>query len=278
MDLTLFLNACVFPTTCNEATDFLRMVASMIQYNDVYAAFFPEEYQHSCALIEQRQTSLFPLYQEAYAPHEIHFLECVHTRLFPLGDLKEHLEEEAMPNNRWTDIPVVSLGFDDLYDEGLEYELFNSMSLGWHLLLYLIGLLEATFFDGMFGEEDTALFALDIDEGHVEEAIFIETCKEHGGPMTFFGAALDMLEHTTGTPFLDATSQLSGPAIPWTPQAVEHHRNQYHNARIVQKNADLFIQWIEADPIHHFTEVITLWNLCMKKTRDRKQMKTTPTG
>lgn len=257
----------------------LRLVASMIEYNDVFAAFFPEEFQHACTLIEQGLAPLFPLYKEAYAPHEIRLLECISAQLCPLGDLQEHLEEEASPEERWYDIPIISLGFDDLDDENLEYALYeNEMSLGWCLLLYLCGPLDAAFFDGMPQEGIEHLFAMKIEQGIVDGDLLAHECKQQTGPLASFKQALDVLEHSTGTLFLDATSQFPKGPVPMTPESLRSHVQQYHQALRIKANADLFIHWIEENPVNHFMEVITLWNRCMKETRNQKQMQMQQVG
>ncbi len=279
MDIPSFLSTCVFPITKSEVYNVLRLVASMIEYNDVFAAFFLEEFQHACTLLEQGLAPLFPLYKEAYAPHEIRLLECINAQLCPLGDLQEHLEEEASPEERWYDIPIISLGFDDLDDENLEYALYeNEMSLGWCLMLYLCGPLNTEFFDGMSEEGIESLFAMEIEQGIVDGDLLANECKQQIGPLAFFEQALDVLEHTTGTPFLDATSQFPKGPVPMTPESLRSHVEQYHKALRIKANADLFIDWINEKPVSHFMEVITLWNHCMKETRTKKQMETQQVG
>lgn len=268
MDIVQWLGTCVFPKTREEAYDLLQLAQSVIQYLDVYQAFFVQDYQWTCSLIEDNKSPLFPLPGEAYAPHEVRLLEAVNAQLFPLGDLEELLAD-ASAENRYYTVPISPIGFDDLYDD-YAYELYD-LDLGWQFMLYLLNRVDGTFFDGMFGEAGTSLFELPIEQGWVDGEILTQECHKQRAPLSFFLSALEMIEHDTTIVWLDVTTEMPCDNVPWTVDACKDLMQEYQDALQIKAKAEEFIHWIEADPIHNFSEVINLWNCCINKTQQKEQ-------
>lgn len=261
------LSDCFWPLARPEAFAFLKQARSMLEYLDCYREVFPQDHQQSMTLIEQGHASFFPARSEVYASHEQRFLTCIHQTLFRLADDLDEFFLNA--EERCFFIPVNPIGFDDVYLYG-GYDI----EPGVILLLYLMGYADEDTFVEHFvnrrGEDPARLteqakmiLALPLAGGEMSEKDLAEACEREQGPLAGLKATLDMLAHDSGNVWLDATSEMPPDNYAWTASTLLSLASDYRLARKLAEQTSRLLTWLEADPVAHFQEVVTLWNRCV---------------
>jgi hypothetical protein len=161
----------------------------------------------------------------AYTLFEVQFLHLVNQHLFPIP---EYVFDDPCEENRYYGVPIEPYGLGSIYEYGSVGDAVVDMDLGWQLLFYLEGEL-----------------------------------SEETEPLSFLFLAIAMLDHNTGTVWLDATSDMPVDDARWERDVVEELARQFVESEEIWKKANQFVDWLEDDIFSHFTEVIHLWNRCI---------------
>jgi len=263
-DLSRTLQDFRVPFSAYDAQRFLERVRSVIDYLVVYRHYFPSEYAQSMELVRNGQAPLFPLHGEAYSPHEARLLKLVDKHLFPLP--LWYVLGDACEENRCDTIPIEPFGIDlSTGDDVLE------MDLGWQLMYYLIGGIQADFIENLFGDDRDAIFAVPIEPGKVDDASLRGVCERQIKPLAFFRQVLDLIDYDTGTVWLDATMEMPCDNADWSTDTIDELVKQYGEALDIKKKADQFMNWLEGDIVPHFTEVARIWNESVIQTNQKSQ-------
>jgi len=262
------LRAFALPLSLPQAREFLSHMRSVLAYLDLYRWYFPAEFALSMQDVEALRADLLPAPGQAYSLHEVRFLELIDRHLFPLP--LDWLLDDIGEENRCWSIPVEPIGLNLSDESDLE-----ALRRGWQLLYYLVGDYSRAAFAAFLESGDDAIFDLSIEAGKVDDELLALLCEQQREPLSFLRPAIDMMAHDTGTVWLDATDELPYGAIPWTVEMMDDLVEQYAEARAIERRADQFIDWLEANVTQHFTEVVALWNQCVQQTRQRKPAETT---
>ena len=258
-DLRQWLGAYLLPMNISEAGEFLHLARSCSQYLDLYRHYFPAEFKQSMQRNHRRW--LIPLPGDAYTVFEVQFLKLVDRHLFPIP---EYVFDDPCEGNRCFGVPIEPHGLASIYEVE---DAVCDMDLGWQLLLYLGGQLQYEFFDGMFDAPTDGIFDLEIEEGQVDSTVFRARCAEQEGPLSYLHLAIAMLDHDTGTVFLDATYDMPAEDALWDRETLDALAEQFVESEEIWDKAMRFIGWLEADVLHHFTEVVDLWNLSVRESQ-----------
>src|SRR6266699_2362701 len=258
-DLRQWLRAYLLPMNISEAGEFLHLARSSSQYLDLYRRYFPAEFEQSMQRNHRRW--LIPLPGDAYTVFEVQFLKLVDRHLFPIP---EYVFDDPCEENRCFVVPIEPNGLASIYEVE---DAVCDMDLGWQLLLYLGGQLQFEFFDGMFDAPTDGIFDLEIEQGQVYGSVLRERCAEREGPLSYFRMAIAMLDHDTGTIFLDATYDMPVEDACWDRETVDALAKQCVESEEIWDKAMQCIRWLEEDVLHHFTEVVELWNLSIRESQ-----------
>jgi hypothetical protein len=248
----------VFELPQSQARDFLYLVRSVGEYLDLYQHFFPDDFAASI----QQSGPLIPGPESAYTNREVQFLHLLNKHFFPIP---EYVLDDPCPENRCYTVPIEPYGLGSIYEYGSVADAVEEMDLGWQLLFYLEGELPAEFFEGVF---DHAIFALPITS-RVDRGLLERRCKELTGPLSGLHQAIAMIDHDTGTAWLDATYDMPIEDARWEREVVDELTRQFREGQEIWKKANEFVQWLEEDIEAHFTEVVNLWNRCRVPNQNR---------
>jgi len=242
------------PHTVPDAIARLRALVTDITILGCYAHFFPTAWAASTA--DQTRPP-----DRAYSPAEWEFFRLVDRDLFALS--LDWLEEEDFqgPENRALDLPLQRGGLD--WWECSPGELRD----GWELLLYLKGdwTLDA--------EDDADEDADDADNEAARAAAFAgrvralagrpldeprltAACAALDSPLRGLPAALQMIDHTTGTAWLDADPEQEMD-LRWTITDVTWMQTDYAEGRVIADAAFRLIEWLDT-PTHR-RALLDLW-------------------
>lgn len=267
-DVSQFLSLFLLPTNLSEAREFVALVRSSFTYLDLYRYYFRADFERSLA--RNHRHGLIPLPGNAYTILEIQFLKLVGEQLFPIP---EYLFDDIFEENRCFQIPIEPNGlpgvFDDYWYGG---DSMCDLDLGWQLLFYLQGQLQAEFFDGTFDESTEGVFDLQIEEGRFDRDALRVLCDEQEGPLSFLYLAVAMLERDTGTVWLDALPDEPIEDATWCRETVDALVEQFVLSEDIWEKAIRFVRWLEDDVLQHFTEVVHLWNLSLKTKEETPTM------
>lgn len=248
-----------------HARHYLLWVRSFLDFLVLYRHYFPEDYAHSLSQIECGQTSLMPTGDEAYSTLETDFLKLVDTHLFPLP-LEFMLEDTDMENRCFT-IPVEPFGID-----AWGHTTYEEMDLEWRLLFYLFGAQEPEdFVDVSPDEHLELLFAQAAERGQVDDDALQAICAQEPEPLRFLPSAIDIIDHDTGTTWLDATLDMSFTDALWRIDVLDALKEQYQEALAIQQKAEQFIRWLGSDLHTNYKEVIRVWTLSLQRTKQKQQ-------
>lgn len=253
------------PVRVGEAEQYLHQIRSSIDYLVMYRSYFPTEYEQSMERVRAGRASLFPQRGEAYSQHEIQFLKLVDRDLFPLP--LYYVLDDIDEDSRCYRIPIEPFGIDLI-----ERQDVLDMDLGWQLMYYLIGDFPQDVIAGAFKEDPDAIFTIPFEQGRADDQALRDLCGTRPPPLAFFRHAIDMIDHDTGTVWLDATMEVPCTDADWSKDNIDELARQYQEALAIKEKADQFINWLEADPATRFKEVIDLWNECVIQTRPRWQI------
>jgi hypothetical protein len=253
------------PATNDEAETYLEFWRSVLNLRNLYATTFPREFARS-------KKSFIPGRHAAYSRQEQEFFTLVDRRKAPLSwwifDAYEREERHHA-------MPVMVDGLDWWDEDASEWK------LGWQLLLWLIGEMDAKeiLAGGRYysyrkapPEIDEDLFQIPVATGDLDLAALEQRCREIKGPLRFVPQALRMLFHDTGTSELDNTPDMDVGFVEWSAENLDLYAEDHRQAREISAQADSFIEWVEKDPSTRFKEVITLWNSYTKKKPQQQKL------
>lgn len=255
---------CLWPLSLDEADECVRLSHSVAEYLEVYRALFPQDYQRSMLQITRGLAPFWPPRGQVYAPHERHFLRCVHATQFAIADMDEFF---ANAEERCYTVPIHPIGVDHFY-------LYpgHAIRKGWLLLLYLTGDVEAETVVELFGEpfEDpvqaeacsTSIVSIPLTPDGLNEEALASACRQRQGPLAGLKTALDVVCHETGNIWLDCTSEMPADDLPWETAVILDLAQQFPAAQRMMAQARSLVAWLEDDPFPHFQEVASLWNTC----------------
>lgn len=249
------------PFLYHDAREFLELVQSVTNYLDLFQHYFPQEYAASMTQVEGGMAPLFPLRGQGYSAHEVRFLTLVNDRLFPLP--LDWMIDDASDETRWyTSIPIQPLNELDMVEE-----YFDELRLGWQLLYYLDQRIEAGFFDEeRIPNEDQHIFTHPREPGQVHRQLFDHYCGKQKAPLSSFSLAMEMLWFDTGCGWLDTSSEASED-VRWNRENIDALIEQYREYEDITAKVARFLDWLEADLVNHFLEVLTLWNKTIRDSR-----------
>jgi hypothetical protein len=267
-DIRQWLSTFLLSTGISEAREFLDLARSCIQYLDLYQHYFPAEFERS--MQRNQRHELIPLPGDPYTVFEWQFLKLVNKHFF---EIPYWVFDDPGAENRCYEVPIEPNGLPSIYEYGDAWGTAEDMDLGWQLLLYLGNHLPADFFDELLDDEDPtrAIFALPIEKGQVNGELLRAWCAEREEPLALFSYAKAVLDHDTGTAWLDATSDMPIDDATWDRDTVDELIRQWQEGEETLEKASQFIRWLEEDVPTHFQEVVTLWNLCMRETNNKKR-------
>jgi len=248
------------PATLDDANAYLAHFHSVFTLLSLYDAYFPQEFACSTA-------SIVPAEDAAYSEREREFFTLVDSRLFPLP---WHLLDDSLTRNEREDgIVVLALGrewWDDLRD----------WELGWLLLLWLIGEGVSDELEQRRPDMAQLLASLPRHEDRLALDALERHCNQLDGPLSQLPTALRILFHDTGCSFLDAWSEGELEYLDWSREDMDRLIAHAQRMAEITAQAEQFISWIEANPIAHFKEVLTLWNHYTSQTQDNHILLITP--
>jgi len=261
-----WLSAFLLPLNINQGSEFVALARSVREYLELYQHYFLADFQQS--MRRNDKCGIIPLPGNGYTIFEMQFLHLVEKHLFPIP---EYVFEDPVEGSRCFGVPIEPYGLCSLYEYGDPSEVIEEMDLGWQLLLYLLHQIPYEYFDGMFDPPTDRIFDLAIaGEGYNLETLQ-KRCEEREGPLAFLYLAIAMLEHDTGTAWLDATNDMPIDNARWTKDDVDALAEQFVESQEIWEKAMQFIRWLETDIENHFTEVVHLWNVSQKKPHLNKQ-------
>lgn len=258
-----------FTVSVQDALTFLGMIRSTMDILQLYQECFPEEFARD----DEADLSIFPIAEGHYSPREVRFFRLVDTYYFPVP--LDFMPYDIMGERQYMHyIPIVSMGFD-LEDED-EYE---QLSLGWKLLLYLLGgVNEQWFRDICDGDElaflDEDLFRIPLIRGDVDASLLYVRSEAQGGECSRLMLAIEMLQNRTSNVWLDETMENPCMDFTWTRADIEELRDQHLQALDIREKAIAFSEWLEDDPVAHFALLARLWNSCARDTPKRSRVMT----
>ena len=247
------LDRYALPSTLEGALGYLNFFNSIFTLLRLFEAYFPKEFACSTKAI-------VPGVDEAYSEREYEFFGLIDDHLFPIPwFLQDAMERET----REYSLPIVCMGREWWNDDVGEWE------LGWHLLLWLTG-------DGEVANdaltqrcpEVAPLLKRRIKQGKLALVALEKYCSGRDGPLAFLPQALRILLHDTGCWFLDIYSEDASAYVEWTREDLDQMADHWRRATLISERADQFIEWIDADPVTHFKEVIRIWNRYIREEQD----------
>ena len=161
----------------------------------LYERYFPDDF----SVASRQGTSLIPDEDHTYSECEMDFFALVDTHLFPLA-LDWVLDDIYDARTFAYHIPIAPFGLD--FEGG-----YGDTPLGWLLLLYLLGFLDAHVLRTYGACDDDRLFEIPLQlEGQVSQSLLALRSAAQAGPIANFPSALKMLYYDTGTIWLDMTA------------------------------------------------------------------------
>lgn len=265
MNVPLTLRDFSLPLDFYHAKGYLLWMRSLNDYLVAYRHYFPDDYTRSMEQVECGLASLLPIGDKPYSTHEAQFLTLVNEHLFPLP--LEYMLDETTSEDRYLSIPVEPFGVDRF-----ENFTYDEMDLEWRLLYYLFGMTEPEDFDDLPpGAHPAVLFALPLDRGSVDDDALLAVCAQEQEPLAFLRYAVEMIDHDTGTTWLDATMEMTFTDAYWRIDIMDMLTEEYQEALTIQKKAEQFIHWLAEDLLTHFKEVIRVWNTCQQQSKQETQ-------
>lgn len=217
-----------------------KFVAEQQKYR-LYQKYFPHEWNDSRA-------SLFKTgYYENYTERTNEFFELVNQHLFPL--LSGWNED---PETEFDNFNIFSLNVDFCCEE-IEYENLR--------VSYAMALL---FFSG-----DEELWEFLTSNYHLSKDDFppINTYAydkiwklEKEGRCGLYLNIFEVIDHSTGNPWLDTTNCHYTDDFSWDEKTVELLTKSYREAEKTLQETELLDELIEANPKEILAEMISLWN------------------
>lgn len=217
-----------------------KFVAEQQKYL-LFRQFFPDEWQRS-------QTSLFKAgVYENYTERANEFFELVNEHLFPiLGGWYQ--EPEADLDN----FNIYSLNVDFCCDEPEPEYLQVS-----YVAASLIFSQADEIWD--YFEENFKLNRKDFPE--INRYCFDKIWNlEKTGRLGLYLNIFEVVDHSTGTPWLDNTNCQYSENYSWDEKTVRFLTESYRQAREMLKKTELLDELIEANPKEILGEMISLWN------------------
>lgn len=224
-----------------SACETLEKIVSEQQKYRLFQKFFPEEWASSRA-------SLFKTgYYEQYSERTNEFFELVNENLFPFlegwaGDPEMELE------NFYIFSPNL-----DLCCEDFEYENLR-VSYVAGLLFYLEGDEIWDYFAGLYALDRTDFPEISTrpDENlwHLEKT----------GKVELYLNLFELIDHSTGNPWLDMVNCRGGEWYEWDEQTIHFLAESYKDALDILEKTSLLDGLIEANPKDVLLDLISLWN------------------
>jgi hypothetical protein len=217
-----------------------KLVAERQKYR-LFRQFFPDRWRRS-------RTSLFKTgIYENYTERTNEFFELVHEHLFPL--LSGWNED---PETDFENFSIFSLNVD-FCCEDIEYE---------HLSVsYSAALL---FFSG-----DEEIWEFFSNNYRLDKEDFPEINRyafdkiwnlEKTGRIGLYLTVWEVLDHSTGNPWLDSTNCRESEYYSWDEKTIEFLAESYREAGEILKKTEILDALVEADPRQILGEMISLWN------------------
>ncbi len=255
LDIEVLLNT-------EEAQAFLELLLLITEMLELYQECFPEEWSRD----EEQNVPIFSERGDDYSQREVHFFCLIDKHYFPLPIA--FLPQDLYGERRLTShIPIESMGID-LYDDN-DYE---ELPLGWQLLLYLLGQVNEEWLPKEQMSHD--LFEIHVQRANVSLALLILRSEAQGGALAYLPLAIQMLQNSTESVWLNVTIDDPYVEALWTKEDMEEIRRHYHLAISIRDKAMSFCEWLEEDPVRHFSIIARLWNTC---ARDTSKLQTVPT-
>lgn len=217
-----------------------KLVAEQQKYL-LFRQIFPDQWQRS-------QTSLFKTgIYENYTERTNEFFELVNQHLFPL--LSGWNED---PETDFEKFNIFSLNMD-FCCEDIEYENLR--------VSFVAALL---FFSG-----DEELWEFFTNNYHISKEDFPEINRysfdkiwnlEKIGKLGLYLTIWEIIDHSTGNPWLDTTNCHYYEYFSWDEETVELLSTSYRQAQEMLKKTELLDELIEANPKEILCEMISLWN------------------
>ena len=248
----------VLPLRLNDCLVRLHTYADGVAPLALHRHFFPDDYARSSAPL-----SLAP--PGALSPREMEFLRLVDHHLFPIdpyvydsvgGETDGHLLTQM-------GIDIVCLGAGDWYDDypdGLEPLL--------QIVLVLSGQMSPADLNFSFSDlRDAENIARAMLWGWQGDAPLstdrlLERTHATGSPLAGLLDAIDLLDHQTGSPWLDIYNGMSFDAadLTWTVENIEWLRQNYHDHTLpILVRLEGLRDYLTADFAPHLQEVMELW-------------------
>lgn len=242
------------PINGAQAVAYLRQFDADRSIYRLYRKYFPLQWACSTA-------SLSSACDGGYSPRESEFVHLVDRHLFPIDlDYILDLSEDGTRFERIELLPYAPRWWDE---EG-------EFALGWVLLILVSGLLYAD--DALHRLDDVEDLTPRLRRAISEEiqarpeyslALVRELCWPLFGPLAYLPAGLSMLLYTTGNEWLDVSGNdgslpFDRHVLRWCEQDIELLRSTFRQARVLEDQAQLLVDWLEADCEIHMWHVLTL--------------------
>ena len=228
---------------CNAITAYrtIEKIVSEQRKYGFYKKFFPEEWKTSKA-------SLFKTgYYENYSERVNELFVLISKNMFPL--LSGWNED---PEAEFENFNIFSLNLD-LCCEDFDYE---------NLRVSFVAALLFFFQDEEIWEYFAKNYQIDkgkfpiINERPDEKLWNIERMGNLGLYLNIF----ELVDHSTGNPWLDGTNCRYGECYAWDEETLEFLSQSYREAQEILEKAALLDEIFEADPKWVLLEMISLWN------------------
>jgi len=218
-----------------------KFVAEQQKYL-LFQKYFPDEWKNS-------RTSLFKTgCYEHYTERTNEFFELVNQHLFPL--LSGWNED---PETDFDNFIICSLNVD-FCCEDIEYENLRVSFVA--ALLFFSGdeeIWEFLTHNYHINKEDFP----DINRYSFDKIWTLEKTGRIGLYLTIF----EVIDHSTGNPWLDTTNCHYNEYFSWNEQTVELFSKSYREAQEILEKTEILDGLIEANPKEILLEMILLWNI-----------------
>jgi hypothetical protein len=237
------------PISRDDAIERLSRWRDSLTLLDLYQANFPEAFAASTA-------DLLAEPDDPFGPRELEFFDLVERHLFYFN---QDWYIETCSDSWSLSFPIPKLGVQIC----LCNDIFDEHSLGWQLLILLIGHTAAKTADLPLPQEICSELAPLLDaplpDGDFDWERFGEITQTVSSLGQRFVTAMRVLDQSTGNVYLDQGCCQDYEEAYWDQDWIDQLTLAYAEAEALMAEANEFVDWLAADPVSRMQEVVTVW-------------------
>ncbi len=237
------------PTSHDDAMERLTRWRDSLTLLDLYQANFPEAFAASTA-------DLLAEPDDPFGPRELEFFDLVERHLFYFN--QDWYVETCY--DAWSlSFPIPKLGVQIC----LCNDTFDKHSLGWQLLILLVGLTSAMAADLPLPPDVCSTLAPLLDaplpDGEFDWERFGEIAQTHPLLGQRLVTAMRVLDQSTGNVYIDQGCCQEEEEAYWDQQWIDQLTLAYAEVEVLMAEANEFVDWLAADPVTRMQEVVIVW-------------------